>query len=69
MTDWAARIDRYRVVPRLLVSLYGYMCYAVADWFMALPNPTSPQAAFVSTVWGAGAAWFGLYVNSRKGVE
>ena len=26
--------------------------------------PTNAQAAFISTIVGAGAAWFGLYVGS-----
>jgi len=31
---------------------------------MELPDPTNAQAGFVSVIVGAGAAWFGLYVNS-----
>ena len=31
---------------------------------MALPEPNNAQAGLVSVVVGAGAAWFGLYVNS-----
>ena len=31
---------------------------------MELPEPSMAQAGFVSTVVGAGAAWFGLYVGS-----
>ena len=33
---------------------------------MALPDPSMPQAGLVSVVVGAGAAWFGLYVNSTS---
>ena len=33
---------------------------------MALPEPTMEQAGLVSVVTGAGAAWFGLYVNSTS---
>ena len=33
---------------------------------MDLPDPNNAQAGFVSVVVGAGAAWFGLYVNGRK---
>jgi len=37
---------------------------------MLLPEPNNAQAGLVSVVVGAGAAWFGLYVNSTgKGVE
>jgi hypothetical protein len=46
------------------------MFYNVANWFMSLPEPNNAQAGLVSVVVGAGAAWFGLYVNSTgKGVE
>jgi hypothetical protein len=40
------------------------MFYEVVQWFMALPDPNNAQAGLVSVVVGAGAAWFGLYVNS-----
>ena len=61
------QLNAWRVVPRLLVTLYGLMCWRVTEWFMSLPEPTTQQAAFVSTVLGAAAAWFGLYVNSGGG--
>ena len=33
---------------------------------MALSEPNMAQAGLVSVVVGAGAAWFGLYVNSTS---
>ena len=33
---------------------------------MKLPDPNTAQAGFVSVVVGAGAAWFGLYVNKGR---
>ena len=44
---------------------YGTVFWVTTQWFMGLPDPTAPQAAFVSTVVGAGAAWFGLYVRGK----
>ena len=58
------RIDRWRVVPRVLMLLYGLAFYRGMNWFMELENPTLEQSGFVSTLVGAGAAWFGLYVGS-----
>lgn len=58
------QLNKWRVVPRLLVSLYAVQCWRVGEWFMALPDPSTAQTAFVSTIFGAAAAWFGLYVNS-----
>ena len=60
----AQAIDKWRIWPRLLITLYGVMFYKTTDWFMSLPDPTNPQSAFVSVIVGAGAAWFGLYVGS-----
>ena len=60
----AQAIDKWRVWPRMLITLYGVMLYKVTDWFMTLPDPTNAQSAFVSVVVGAGAAWFGLYCGS-----
>ena len=60
----AERIDRWRIIPRLLMLLYGIAFYKCMVWFMELPEPSMAQAGFVSTVVGAGAAWFGLYVGS-----
>jgi len=33
---------------------------------MNIPDPNNAQAGFVSVVVGAGAAWFGLYVNGGR---
>ena len=60
----AQAIDKWRIWPRLLITLYGVMFYKTTDWFMSLPDPTNAQSAFVSVIVGAGAAWFGLYVGS-----
>jgi len=59
------KFDQWRPVPRLIVALYGFMFYRVVEWFMTLPDPTGPQSAFVSAVVGAGAAFFGFYVNAK----
>jgi len=32
---------------------------------MSLPEPNNAQAGGFSVIVGAGAAWFGLYVNSK----
>ena len=57
--------DKWRIFPRLLISLYGLMFYKTSMWFMTLPYPTNAQSAFVSVIVGAGAAWFGLYVGKK----
>ena len=60
-------MDNWRLIPRLLIFLYGIVFYQTMQWFMGLPDPNTAQAGFVSVIVGAGAAWFGLYVNSGTG--
>ena len=40
--------------------------YQTCNWFMNLTDPNNAQAGFVSVIVGAGAAWFGIYVNGTK---
>jgi hypothetical protein len=60
-------MDNWRLIPRLLIFLYAIVFYQTMQWFMGLPDPNNAQAGFVSVIVGAGAAWFGLYVNSGTG--
>ena len=59
----AGLLDKFRVIPRLIMLAYIYAFYSSTTWYMALPDPTNAQAAFISTIVGAGAAFFGLYVG------
>ena len=58
--------SRWRLFPRAFISMYIYLLYQVVEWFMDLPTPGPEQAGLVSVIVGAGAAWFGLYVNSTS---
>ena len=60
----AGFLDTLRLIPRLLMVAYGGIFWISTQWFMNLPDPTNAQAAFISTIVGAGAAWVGLYVGS-----
>ena len=64
--DLAYAIDQWRIFPRVFISTYIYLLYAVVTWYMALEVPTMEQSGLVSVVVGAGAAWFGLYTGSSK---
>ena len=58
-------MSNWRLIPRVFMMLYGMAFYQTMTWFMSLPEPNNAQAGFVSVVVGAGAAWFGLYVNGK----
>lgn len=62
-------VNRWRIIPRVMILLYGYMFWRVAEWFMQLPDPNAAQSAFVSVMVGAAATFFGLYVNSGASLK
>ena len=62
----AEKLDAWRIVPRMLILSYMVVFYQTCNWFMDLAEPNNAQAGFVSVVVGAGAAWFGLYVNGNR---
>jgi hypothetical protein len=64
-----AHLDSWRIIPRLLIGMYCIAFWDATQWFMGLEDPTNAQAGFVSTIVGAGAAWFGLYVSSKSNKE
>ena len=59
----AGVMDKFRIIPRLVMLAYIFAFYKSVTWFMQLPDPTNSQAMFISTIVGAGAAFFGLYVG------
>ena len=60
----ARAVDAWRIWPRAFLSVYIFLIYFVVMWFLDLENPTIEQSGLISILVGAGAAWFGLYVNS-----
>ena len=60
----ARAVDAWRIWPRAFLSVYIFLIYFVVMWFLELPEPSMEQSGLISILVGAGAAWFGLYVNS-----
>lgn len=59
-------LDRWRIIPRLLMLGILIMTYRSVDWFMQLPSPTLEQAALVSVMSGALTGAFGIFLGSGK---
>ena len=59
----AGILDKFRLIPRLIMLAYIYAFYKSITRFMTLTDPSNAQAMFISTIVGAGAAFFGLYVG------
>jgi hypothetical protein len=59
-------LDKWRIVPRLLMLSMVIMTYRVVEWFMQIPTPTLEQAGLVSVMTGALTGSFGLFLGSGK---
>lgn len=59
-------IDGFRVIPRVMMAGYGYLVFVVADWFMALPDPTGTQMGFISTLLGIAGMMTGWYLSTGR---
>lgn len=58
------QVDRWRIIPRLMVFWYAMLVWYIVDWFMWVDKPTTEQTLFATTVVGLSTAIFGFYVNS-----
>lgn len=65
LIDLASAIDSWRVFPRIFLTVYIILLHDTVYWFMTLKDPNPAQAGLISVIVGAGAAWFGLYINGK----
>lgn len=59
-------LNRWRIVPRLLMLAMLVMTYRVVEWFMTLADPSAEQAALVSVMTGALTGAFGLFLGKKE---
>ena len=64
--DGAEILDAYRVIPRLILMLYGLFVYQIAMWFIGLPEPTTQQASFASIIFTTIPVIVGFYNNTGR---
>jgi hypothetical protein len=57
-----AYLDRWRIFPRIFISMYIYLLYETVTWFMALEVPTMEQAGLISVIFSVGGFWFNSYL-------
>jgi len=60
------QLDDWRIAPRILIITMTFMTYRVVEWFMALPDPSTEQAALVSVMTGALTGAFGLFLGRSE---
>ena len=51
LPEW---INKFRIFPRIFISVYIYMFYEVVQWAMTVEDLSNPQSILVSVVVGAG---------------
>jgi len=66
LEKWASTIDRFRIIPRLLILLFMFLTYKVVFWFMSLEAPTLEQAGLVSVCTGALTGAMAVFLGSGK---
>lgn len=59
-------LDRWRLIPRLLILMMMAMTWNTLEWFMALPDPDTQQASLVSVMTGALTGAFGLFLGGGR---
>jgi hypothetical protein len=64
--DAAEVADAWRVVPRMVLSGYGYLCWELACWYMSLKDPSAQQMAFVTIIVGLAVPLTNFYMNSGR---
>ena len=65
--ELAEILDALRVFPRLFFFCYIVIFALASIWVMFfVPVLTTMHTILLSTIFGVGAAWFGLYVKTGK---
>ena len=59
-------VDSFRIVPRVLLFAISALVWHVVNWFMALTDPTTQQATFVTIIVGIIPAIIGLYQSTGR---
>lgn len=59
-------IDAYRIIPRILLLMYGIFLYQIAEWFKGLDAPTTAHTVFVSSATGVAGIVTSAYTNSGR---
>jgi|TARA_R100000995_G_scaffold70718_1_gene39303 hypothetical protein len=60
------RLDKWRIIPRLIMLSLIVMTFRVIEWFISLPDPSLEQAALPSVMTGALTGAFAVFLGSGK---
>ena len=57
---------KWKILPRFMMLISTLMSWRCAEWFMAFPDPTGAQSAFVSVVMGVMTGVFGIWMGHEQ---
>lgn len=58
-------LDKWKILPRIMMITITFMSYRVAEWYMDLPDPTIEQSGFCSIVVGALTGSFAIWMGKE----
>lgn len=64
--EFAEVLDSFRVVPRIILGLYGYFVFYITEWYMNIPDPSNQQMGLITAVIGVAAFVVQIYSNSGR---
>lgn len=58
-------INRWAILPRLMMATFTVLSWKSCLWFMSLPDPTPSQSAYVSIITGCASGAFAIWINKE----
>ena len=58
-------LDKWKILPRIMMITITFMSYRVAEWYMDLPDPTIEQSGFCAIVVGALTGSFAIWMGKE----
>lgn len=58
-------LNKWAILPRLFMLCTTILTWKSCLWFMALPDPTASQSAFVSIITGCASGAFAVWINKE----
>ena len=59
-------LDKWKILPRLMMTALTVMSFRVVEWFMDLPDPSIQQSGLVSVCLGALTGAFAVWMGGES---
>ena len=58
-------LDKWKILPRMMMVVITVMSYRVAECYMSLPDPTIEQSGFCSIIIGCLTGSFAIWMGKE----